>query len=159
MKSLSRLFLVALLTTLATGCVYVNGDKINTDDWKDTQVTNREAISQLDMGLSTQAVKDQLGAPADSEAFMDDGEEVRVLFYRTNHKHSDGETTRDETTPLVFRNDQLVGLGDSGLRIPALTGRSSCQYQSRGHCTGLAPEGPPGHSPAPHPGSALVRDF
>ena len=31
-KSLSRLFLVALLTTLATGCVYVNGDKINTDD-------------------------------------------------------------------------------------------------------------------------------
>jgi len=110
-KSLSRLFLVALLTTLATGCVYVNGDKINTDDWKDTQVTNREAISQLDMGLSTQAVKDQLGAPADSEAFMDDGEEVRVLFYRTNHKHSDGETTRDETTPLVFRNDQLVGWG------------------------------------------------
>ena len=66
-KSLSRLFLVALLTTLATGCVYVNGDKINNDDWKDTQVTNREAISQLDMGLSTQAVKDQLGAPADSE--------------------------------------------------------------------------------------------
>ena len=48
---------------------------------------------------------------ADSEAFMDDGEEVRVLFYRTNHKHSDGETTRDETTPLVFRNDQLVGWG------------------------------------------------
>ena len=111
MKSLSRLFLVALLTTLATGCVYVNGDKINTDDWKDTQVTNRETISQLDMGLSTQAVKDQLGAPADSEAFMDDGEEVRVLFYRTNHKHSDGETTRDETTPLVFRNDQLEGWG------------------------------------------------
>ena len=42
---------------------------------------------------------------------MDDGEEVQVLFYRTNHKHSDSGTTRDETTPLVFRNDQLAGWG------------------------------------------------
>ncbi len=111
MKSLSRLFLVALLTTTATGCIYVNGEKINTDDWKETQTTNREAISELDLGLSTQAVKDQLGAPADSEAFVDDDTEVRVLFYRTTHKHSDGETTRDETTPLIFKNDQLIGWG------------------------------------------------
>lgn len=111
MKTFPRLCAVLLLAAITTGCVYVNGDKINTDDWKATQATNREAISQLDMGLSTQAVKDQLGAPADSEAFMDGGDEVRVLFYRTTLPHADGETTRDETTPLVFRNDQLVGWG------------------------------------------------
>ena len=111
MKTLSRFCIVALLSVAATGCVYVNGEKINTDDWKDTQEVNRSAISELDLGLSTQAVKDQLGAPSDSEAFMDDGEEVRVLFYRTSRKHADGETTRDETTPLIFKNDQLIGWG------------------------------------------------
>ena len=62
------------------------------------------------MGLSTQAVKDQLGhPPIPKPSWMT--ARSRVLFYRTNHKHSDGETTRDETTPLVFRNDQLVGWG------------------------------------------------
>ena len=54
---------------------------------------------------------DRLGTPADSEAFTRDGEEVRVLFYRTQHRHSDGETSRDETTPLVFRSGELVGWG------------------------------------------------
>ncbi|HBO12182.1 MAG TPA: hypothetical protein DD491_05290, partial [Halieaceae bacterium] len=54
---------------------------------------------------------DRLGTPADSEAFTRDGEEFRVLFYRTRHRHSDGETSRDETTPVVFRNDELVGWG------------------------------------------------
>jgi hypothetical protein len=34
------------------------------------------------------------------------------LFYRTQRKHSDGETTRDETTPLVFRDNRLIGWGD-----------------------------------------------
>jgi hypothetical protein len=56
---------------------------------------------------------ESLGLPADSEAFTDGDDEVRVLFYRTQRRHSDGDTTRDETTPLVFRNDLLVGWGDA----------------------------------------------
>ena len=57
----------------------------------------------------------RLGAPHFSEAFTRDGEEFRVLFFRTRHRHSDGETSRDETTPLVFRNDTLIGWGDDVL--------------------------------------------
>nr|WP_238946885.1 DUF3192 domain-containing protein [Seongchinamella unica] len=34
---------------------------------------------------------------------------MRVLFYRTERNKSDGATSRDETTLLVFRNDRLAG--------------------------------------------------
>jgi len=33
------------------------------------------------------------------------------LFYRTRRTEADGETSRDETTPLVFKNNELVGWG------------------------------------------------
>ena len=110
-KNLSRFFVLVLLTAFGTGCVYVNGEQIDAGNWQEIQHTNREAISQLQLGTTTQAVKDKLGSPVDSEAFMKGDSEIRVLFYRTTHKHSDGETSRDETTPLVFENDSLVGWG------------------------------------------------
>ena len=116
MKVISRFFLVALITAMASGCVYVNGERVGTsndwNDWEKAQERNREYISNLEMGVSTQSVLNELGTPADSEAFTDDDVEVRVLFYRTTRKHSDGDTTRDETTPLVFRDDQLIGWGE-----------------------------------------------
>ena len=31
---------------------------------------------------------------------------------RTHRTHSDGDTTRDETTPLVFEDGKLVGIGE-----------------------------------------------
>jgi hypothetical protein len=103
---------VLLLCLASTGCVYVNGERID-DDWRASQRENREAISRLELGMSHSAVIERLGTPADSEAFTRDGEQVRVLFYRTQHAHSDGETTRDETTPVVFRSDRLIGWGNS----------------------------------------------
>ncbi len=111
MKALPRLFFVTLLAITATGCVFIDGEHVDMDDWRSEQDDNREAISQLSIGMSREAVVDRLGTPADSEAFTRDGEEFRVLFYRTRHRHSDGETSRDETTPVVFRNDELVGWG------------------------------------------------
>lgn len=107
--------LVALALTVmsTTGCVYIDGEHVTGDDWRETQRDNREMISKLELGTSRSAVVARLGTPDDSEAFDANGEEVRVLFYRTQRKHSDGETSRDETTPLVFRNDLLVGWGDT----------------------------------------------
>lgn len=113
MKTLSRFFAIALLASATTGCIYVDGERIDTNDWKQTQHHNRERISQLELGLSTDAVISDLGAPAESEAFMDGDSEIRVFFYRTTRKHADGETSRDETTPLVFRNNKLIGWGQS----------------------------------------------
>lgn len=112
MNHLMRLGLVAILSLAATGCVYVNGENVGIDDWQKEQRVNRKEISELEIGMTRGAVIDRLGTPADSEAFTHEGEEVRVLFYRTQRKHSDGETSRDETTPLVFKNDLLLGWGD-----------------------------------------------
>jgi hypothetical protein len=110
---LIRLGLVALLSLAATGCVYVNGENVGwDDDWQKEQRINRNEISKLEIGTTRGAVIERLGTPTDSEAFTHEGEEVRVLFYRTQRKHSDGETTRDETTPLVFKNDLLIGWGN-----------------------------------------------
>ena len=112
-KPVLQIGLVALLALTSTACVYINGERVGHDDWREEQRVNREAISQLDIGMPRSDVVRKLGTPADSEAISKDGEEVRVLFYRTRHKHSDGRTSRDETTPLVFKDDQLIGWGDS----------------------------------------------
>ena len=112
MKTPIRLCLIALLPLVATGCIYVDGEHVDSS-WRKDQRNNREAISRLEIGSPRSAVLAELGSPDDSEAFNRDGEEIRVLFYRTQRRHSDGETTRDETTPLVFENGLLVGWGDS----------------------------------------------
>lgn len=113
MKTLLRLSFVALLATAASGCVFIDGEYVDRDDWRGEQKDNREMISKLEIGMDRVSVVDKLGTPSDSEAFTGDAGEVRVLFYRTQRKHSDGETSRDETTPLVFEDDVLVGWGDA----------------------------------------------
>ena len=113
MKNIVMFCLVGLLTLTTTGCIYVNGKQVEFDDWQDKQRANREEIAALVIGTSRDEVVRQLGTPNDSEAFELDGDDVRILFYRTHRKHSDGETSRDETTPLVFRNDRLVGWGSA----------------------------------------------
>lgn len=112
MISLAQFMVVILMVLSVAGCVVIGGEHVDHDGWKDEQRENREAISKLAIGMSRDEVLDQLGTPSDSEAFTRDGEEVRVLFFRTRHRHSDGETTRDEATPLVFRDDVLVGWGE-----------------------------------------------
>jgi len=112
LKPVANLALLAAITAFTSGCIYINGEKINVDDWRETQLTQREAISQLQLGQSLEAVKAELGVPTDSEAFFDADTEVKVLFYRTRRTHADGETTRDEMTPLVFRDNALVGWGE-----------------------------------------------
>ncbi len=110
-------FLFLTFTVLATvatlpGCIIVNDDNGWYNGWERDQENNREAIAELNIGMDREDVLDRLSAPEFSEAYSRDGEEYRVLFFRTQHRHSDGETTRDETTPLVFRNDTLIGWGD-----------------------------------------------
>lgn len=111
MNALPRLLAIVSFLLLTTGCVYVGGEHMDNEDWRVTQRDNREAISSLEIGITRLEVMERLGVPNDSEAFSSERGEVRVLFYRTQRRHSDGDTTRDETTPLVFRNDVLIGWG------------------------------------------------
>ncbi len=104
----------AVLVASLTGCVIVDGDSdFDFEDWRHEQRENQVQISELDLGMSRASVVDQLGTPNFSEAFTEDGHEYRILFYRTHHRHADGETSEDETTPLVFQDGELIGWGPS----------------------------------------------
>lgn len=121
MKSI-KLLAPALAALLATGCVIVT-DRDDWDDhdsdsssWQEAQRRNADYIDGLRLGVSIEKVRGALGRADFSDAFRDDHGEVLVLRYRTHHRHSDGKTTRDETTPLVFVNGHLEGWGEDALR-------------------------------------------
>ncbi len=118
MKIIVNTLAAILLTFSLSGCIVVGGgdwDNDQHDNWREHQRENLRIINQLELNDSRQSVIEQLGAPDFSEAFSKKDDSYRVLFYRTQHEHSDGETTKDETTPLVFKNDRLIGWGQDAL--------------------------------------------
>ena len=118
MKIILNTLAAILLTVSLSGCIVVGGGDWDNDrhaDWREHQRENLSIINQLELNDSRQSVLEQLGAPDFSEAFSKKDDSYRVLFYRTQHQHSDGETTKDETTPLVFKNDRLIGWGQDAL--------------------------------------------
>jgi hypothetical protein len=117
-----RLPKTLLLTPTAlvlSGCVIaVDGDgwdERHDDDWERRQTENRRAIDDLALGTARDAVEARLGPPDLVESFRRDGHRFVVLRYRTQRVHGDGETTREETTPVVFVDDELVGWGESAV--------------------------------------------
>ena len=114
MKILNKLTFAAFLATSLSGCVLVVGDH-DFDSWESQQQENREMIRGLALQTERSRVLVKLGPPNFSEAFIKGDDEYRVLYYRTRHRHSDGATSKDETTPLVFKNDKLIGWGDETL--------------------------------------------
>lgn len=77
--------------------------------WEDREAYNRQFISKLKLGEFTfdQAIE-KLGSPDITEAKKAKDINYQVLFYRTQHVKSDGITTQDECTYLLFVNDSLA---------------------------------------------------
>ncbi|WP_166419692.1 DUF3192 domain-containing protein [Pseudoalteromonas sp. Z1A8] len=117
------LLAAALIAPFLTGCVIAVSDGEaethwagkNSSSWQAQHKNNREAISELKMDSSYQSVLTQLKTPNFTELLKKDDDVYQVLFYVTHSKHSDSKTTKDECTPLVFKNDKLVGIGDTAL--------------------------------------------
>lgn len=111
--------LIVPLALYLTGCVVVATDdasehmnwKSSETSWVKEQKENKKSIAKLNLGDSYEQVKADMGVPAFNEAFQSDGKQVNVLFYRTQHKRSDGETTKDECTPLIFVDGELTSWG------------------------------------------------
>jgi len=84
--------------------------------WEDREAYNRQFIAKLQLEQFTfeQAIT-QLGSPDITEARKIAGDKFQVMFYRTQHVKSDGITTQDECTFLLFINGVLkeIGLGDN----------------------------------------------
>lgn len=106
----------ALMVFSLSGCVVAINDhnKSHSDgsNWREIQKSNRNYINQLTTGTTMTTVMQQLGTADFTETFQKGDTAVQVLFYRTHHRRSDGMTTKDECTPLVFKNGQLTGWGD-----------------------------------------------
>jgi hypothetical protein len=84
--------------------------------WNDREAYNRQFIAKIKLDNFTfdQALKD-LGSPDITEARTVDEVYYQVMFYRTQHVKSDGITTQDECTFLLFVNGMLkeIGLGNN----------------------------------------------
>lgn len=120
---LAALGLVALLSVGLQGCVIaVGGDGYNSSkDYRDSEQRNRQYIASLADGTALATVEAELGTPNFADLVTVDGVRYRVLYYRTHRVHADGNTTRDECTPVVFADGRLIGTGELALaRVPRL---------------------------------------
>ncbi|TKB43563.1 DUF3192 domain-containing protein [Thalassotalea mangrovi] len=114
------LLVMAPLTAGLTGCVIAvdgNGDwdANSISSSQDTAYENRKNLAELEENMSFSQVKAKMGVPDFNETYDKDGEKIQVLYYRTNRKHGDGMTTKDECTPLIFKDKVLVSWGEKAL--------------------------------------------
>ena len=83
--------------------------------WQDRESFNKRYIEKLSLDSQTtlNTVLDYLGSPDLTFAKRDDEQVLQIIFYRTQHITSDGITTMDECTGLLFKNGQLILWGPS----------------------------------------------
>ncbi|GAC13336.1 DUF3192 domain-containing protein [Aliiglaciecola lipolytica] len=116
-KTLIAAALVLPLTL--SGCVISvggEGDYSHHSDWEQKERKNRKAISTLESNTAIEDIKRRFGTPDFSELHQQNNDEISVLFYRTQRREGDGITTKDECTPLVFKNGILIGWGDAAYK-------------------------------------------
>ncbi|TMO54644.1 DUF3192 domain-containing protein [Pseudoalteromonas phenolica] len=122
---MKKLLLAAALSTpLLSGCIVAVSDdgvetgwgkNYNGESWQYQQKENRKTISKLDLGADYNQVLEQLPTPDFTELVRKEEGVYKVIYIATNSKHSDGKVTKDECTPLVFKNEKLIGFGQSAL--------------------------------------------
>lgn len=92
-----------------------DGETSYKSGWENTEKANRRHIAQLEPGMSYSQVKDLMGLPDFNELETRDGRKEQRLYYRTHRADADGETTKDECTPILFVNDKLVSWGPAAM--------------------------------------------
>lgn len=80
--------------------------------WEDREAYNRQFIAKLELErFNFNSAIEQLGSPDITEAKLVNDSSYQVSFYRTQHVKSDGITTQDECTALLFTNGVLTAIG------------------------------------------------
>lgn len=81
-------------------------------EWGDRESYNKQYIGKLTLEkFNFEQAIEELGGPDITEAKKVDGNSFQVMFYRTQHMKSDGFTTQDECTALLFKNGSLIAIG------------------------------------------------
>jgi len=122
--TIKKVLLTLPLAMALSGCIIVAGDHEgewdddnSTTNWKQQQNKNRANMTKLQLGQDRNEIVSQMGDPNFTEAFKgENGASYQVLYYRTHREHGDGDTTKDETTAVVFENDKLIGWGNDALQ-------------------------------------------
>lgn len=117
-KTLLTLLVALPLTATLSGCVIsVKDGEVDHSFMGDSEsrsYENRKKISQIQLGSSFVDIQDKLGVADFSETYTNNEKTIRVLYYRSQRKHKDGLTTKDECTYLEFVNGELTQTGNGG---------------------------------------------
>lgn len=117
-KSLLALLIVLPLASTLSGCVIsVNDGEVDHSlmgDSEDRAYDNRKKIAKIQLGSSFADMQEKLGVADFSQTYSHNDQTIRVLFYRTQRKHKDGLTTKDECTYLEFIDGELSQTGNGG---------------------------------------------
>jgi hypothetical protein len=116
-KIISRILLALTVYAIFVGLVVTfYDDSPDKMKWDDREAYNRQFIAKIKLNSFTfEQALTQLGSPDITEARTVDEMYYQVIFYRTQHVKSDGITTQDECTFLLFINGSLkeIGLGSN----------------------------------------------
>lgn len=110
--ALNILLAVALYGIFAALVIIFYEDSPEKMDWEDREAHNRQYIGRLSLDNASKAkIIKELGSPDITEAQQIDNIQYQIMFYRTQHVKSDGITTQDECTFLLFKDHLLVKIG------------------------------------------------
>jgi hypothetical protein len=101
------LLYLLLLTAFLPACERVLYPRIESSMW-----SSYFQLQEVKPGMTKQEVIARMGPPRVSEEGSRTGENYSFLMYQTHTMDTEGsETIRGGLTPLVFKNDRLVGVG------------------------------------------------
>lgn len=117
-KKIQVISLASLLMVSLSGCVIAIGDDDYNNDsqhsnWESREKNNRAHIQSMVIGASYLDITNKMGIADFNEVLSGNANNYQVLYYRTQRQDSDGITSKDECTPLVFSNGELIGWGMS----------------------------------------------
>ena len=85
--------------------------------WEEREDYNRQFISKVQLNkFNFEEALEELGSPDITEAKRVNNDNYQVMFYRTHHVKSDGITTQEECTALLFKNNILKAGFFEGLK-------------------------------------------
>lgn len=108
---------LALYAALTSSVLLFYKDDPEQMNWQDRESFNAKYIYKLDLTktIARDQVIDYLGGPDITEAKRQQQQVYQVLYYRTHRTKTDGITTKDECTAILFKNQQLIAIGETAV--------------------------------------------
>ena len=103
---------VFIYVSLVVMLILFNPDDTSSMGWEDRQEYNKVQLTKIKIGDLRSGIVELLGPPDISEAKLVGDTQLQVMFYRTTWNQSDGITTQDECTPLLFEDEKLIAWGE-----------------------------------------------